>query len=103
MATYAQVKNIEIDASEWANPSSSLPEFLQAELRSQAPRYVEEVTANLESIRNTWTGWSVLAAIARLGKKMVIKPWNKLDKNTLQLEQNATASPVNSAEATVKG
>jgi len=101
MAVYSQCRNIEIDASELSSPSSTLPDFIQQQLKEYAPKCIEEVNGLLEGIRSTWTGWSVLSTIAKLtSKKMVIKPWKKIDKNTLSFEQNATAGPANMVDAT---
>jgi hypothetical protein len=95
-----------VDADEMLSPSAA-PAFLKDELKAAAADFEKSNLALLEQLRSSsWTAWSVLASIAAIGqqkgKKMTIKPFNKLDAS-LTLEQNAYAIPVELDKATPAG
>jgi hypothetical protein len=104
---YPQCRNIRADASELLSPSASTPEFLKEELKTAASKFEQDTINQLDQLRkSSWTAWSVIAAICTVGqqkgKKMTIKPFNKLDGN-FTFEQNAYAAPVDLSTATPEG
>ena len=107
MTEYPQCRNIRVNADELLNSSTSTPGFIKDELKTAAADFEKANIALLEQLRSSsWAAWSLLAANAALGgktgKKMTIKPFNKLDPN-FTFEQNAYAAPVNLGKATPKG
>ena len=110
MLKFAEVPNIHIHGTlTTVRPNPTNPKQPES-VTMEAPGYETRIMLLLSRLRWTWVGWSLLAAIYRLGKfTMRIQPWTNLpvtdSKGVAPVPKNinATAGPTHFQSATPKG
>jgi hypothetical protein len=97
MLNYQNAPNIMIDADQYLEGALGLSWFPSAEARAQVRNYENDVLRNLNIIRSTWTGYTVIQEIGlSRPRTMRIKPWPNA------ADQNADASPTNWADGELR-